>query len=257
MFAEPVARALDVDDDRVMEQAGVGGGDAEGDGEMALAGAGRAEEMHHLGAVVESSWLRATMRFPVQRRLEGGVEALDHLRRVQPGGLERDADAAVLADVELLCEQRVDGIEGGADAPRSSRWTMSWRVSRARSIFRPTRLAWMRSSSPLSAALQSRRDAGRRRRRRPGAAAMVDAGRPVPAAGRSGGSGQAGAGSSPRGRDARRSGRRPRRCALGRVGSALRRGARRGASTPGPAAGNAPPIPARLQVPRRVPLFPG
>ena len=51
--AEPVARALDVDDDRVMEQAGLGGGDAEGDGEMALAGAGRAEEMYHLGAVVE------------------------------------------------------------------------------------------------------------------------------------------------------------------------------------------------------------
>ena len=78
---------------------------------------------------------------------------------------------------------------------------------------------------------------------------MVDAGRPVPAAGRSGGSGQAGAGSSPRGRDARLAGmvlhfdeahaeERPRLVPLTAI------------------AYNAPPIPARLQVPRRAPLFP-
>ena len=91
---------------------GLDGGDAERDGEMALAGAGRAEQMDHLGAVDEVELGERQDAVPVEGRLEGEVEALERLRRVQPGGLEGDADAAVLADVELLGEQRVDGFEG-------------------------------------------------------------------------------------------------------------------------------------------------
>jgi hypothetical protein len=49
----------------------------------------------------------------VERWLEGEVEALDCFERREARGLERDADAAVLAGGVLLGEQAVDGLERG------------------------------------------------------------------------------------------------------------------------------------------------
>ena len=92
--------------------AGLDGGDAEGGGEMALAGAGRAEQVDDLGAVDEVELGERQDAVAVEGGLEREVEALEGLGRGEPGGLQGDADAAVLAHVELLGEQRVDGLEG-------------------------------------------------------------------------------------------------------------------------------------------------
>jgi len=80
---------------------------------MALAGAGRAEEVDHLGAGDEVELGKGQESLPVERGLEGEVEALQGLRRVQTGGLEGHADAPVLPGLVFLGEQAVDRLKGG------------------------------------------------------------------------------------------------------------------------------------------------
>jgi len=79
---------------------------------MALSCAGRTEEVHDLGAGDEVELCERQNPLAVEGRLEGEVEALEGLHGHQPGRGQRDGDAAVLADAELLAEQRVDGLEG-------------------------------------------------------------------------------------------------------------------------------------------------
>ena len=105
--------------------AGLDGGDAERAGEVALAGAGGPEEVDRLGPVDEVELGEGHDAVPVERRLEGEVEALEGLRRVEPGDAQRDADAAGLAEGELAGEEFVDGAEGvglpALDAPDDRR----------------------------------------------------------------------------------------------------------------------------------------
>ena len=67
--------------------------------------------MHDLGAGDEVELGERHDAAAVERGLEGEVEALQRLRRRQPGGLERDADAAGLAGGVLFGQERVDGLE--------------------------------------------------------------------------------------------------------------------------------------------------
>ncbi len=78
---------------------------------MRFPGAGRAEEMHDLGAGHEIELGERQDAIAVERGLEGEVEALDRLGRGEPGGLECDADATGLAGGVLLGQQGVDGVE--------------------------------------------------------------------------------------------------------------------------------------------------
>ena len=64
--------------------AGFDGLDAERDGEMALAGAGRAEEVHDLGAVDELQLGERQDAVAVERGLEGEVEAGERLDGGEP-----------------------------------------------------------------------------------------------------------------------------------------------------------------------------
>ena len=78
---------------------------------MALAGAGRAEQMHHLGAVDEVELGERQDAVAVERGLEGEVEAGERLDRGQPRQLQRRLDAAVLADGQFLDEQLIEGFD--------------------------------------------------------------------------------------------------------------------------------------------------
>ena len=64
---------------------------------MALAGAGRAEEMDHLGAIDEVELGERQDALAVERGLEGEVEAGQRLDGRQPRQREGRLDAAVLA----------------------------------------------------------------------------------------------------------------------------------------------------------------
>ena len=79
---------------------------------MGLAGAGRPDEVDDLGAVDELQFGERHDAVPVERGLEGEVEAGEGLDRREPGHLERHFDAAVLAQGQLLGEQGVDGLDG-------------------------------------------------------------------------------------------------------------------------------------------------
>ena len=72
--------------------------DRECRGKMALAGAGRAEQMHHFGAVDEGELGERQDAVAVERGLEGEVEAGERLDGGQPRQQQRGLDAAVLAD---------------------------------------------------------------------------------------------------------------------------------------------------------------
>ena len=78
-----------------------------------MPGPGRAEEMDDLGAGDEVELGQRQDAVAIERGLEGEVEALQRLRRRQPRGLERDADASGLADGVFLGEQAVDRLERG------------------------------------------------------------------------------------------------------------------------------------------------
>jgi hypothetical protein len=58
--------------------------------------------MHDLGTGDEVELGEGHDAAPVERGLEGEVEALQRLGRRQPGGLERDADAAGFTGGVLL-----------------------------------------------------------------------------------------------------------------------------------------------------------
>ena len=81
---------------------------AEGDGEVRLAGAGRAEEMHGFAAADEVELGQGEDTVAVERGLEGEVEPRQGLRRGQPGDLQGSPDAAPLAQRQFLGEQGID-----------------------------------------------------------------------------------------------------------------------------------------------------
>ena len=80
---------------------------------MALAGAGRADEMQDLGAIDEGELGERHDAVLVERRLEGEVEAGERLDGGEARHDERRLHAAVLTQGELLGEQGVDGFERG------------------------------------------------------------------------------------------------------------------------------------------------
>jgi hypothetical protein len=85
--------------------------DAEGDREVRLAGAGRAEQMDHLVAVDEVELGERQDAVAVERRLEGEVEAGERLDGRKPRHHQGGLDAAALAQRQLLGEQRLDRLE--------------------------------------------------------------------------------------------------------------------------------------------------
>jgi len=76
---------------------------------MALAGAGRTEEMHHLGAVDEGELCECEDMLSVERGLEGEVEADERLDGGEASQRQRRLDAAALADSQLLDEELIEG----------------------------------------------------------------------------------------------------------------------------------------------------
>jgi len=90
---------------------GLDGGDAEGGGEMALSGPGRAKEVDDLGAHEEVELGERQDAVAIEGGLEGEVEALQGLGRGEARGLEGDGDAPVLAGCVFLGEQAVDGLQ--------------------------------------------------------------------------------------------------------------------------------------------------
>ena len=69
---------------------------------MALAGAGRAEQVHHLGAVDELQLGQCQDAVAIERRLECEVEASERLDGGQPRQEKRGLDAPALADRHFL-----------------------------------------------------------------------------------------------------------------------------------------------------------
>ena len=78
---------------------------------MALAGAGRAEEVDDLVALDEVELGERQDPVPVERRLEGEVEAGQRLDGRELGHPERHLDAPVLAQGQFLGEQGIDHLE--------------------------------------------------------------------------------------------------------------------------------------------------
>ena len=78
---------------------------------MALSGARWPEEVDDLGSLDEVELRQCHDAIPVERRLEGEVEALEGFGRCQPGGGQRHAHAAILAAVELFRQKPVDGFD--------------------------------------------------------------------------------------------------------------------------------------------------
>ncbi len=79
---------------------------------MAFAGAGLADEVHHLVPVDEVQAGQGHDAVAVERGLEREVEARQRLDRGQPRHLESRLDPAALAHGDLLGEQRVDRLDG-------------------------------------------------------------------------------------------------------------------------------------------------
>src|SRR5262249_21009466 len=91
--------------------AGFDGLDAERQGEMRLAGAGRTEKVHDLVARDELELGKGEDALAVERRLEGEVEPGEGLDGGEASHDQRRLDAAVLAQRHLFGEQRVDRLE--------------------------------------------------------------------------------------------------------------------------------------------------
>src|ERR671918_877966 len=80
---------------------------------MALSGAWWAEEVQDLGAGDEVELGEREDAIAVEGGLEGEVEALQRLRRIEPRGLQGDGDPAALPVGVFLGQQPVDRLEGG------------------------------------------------------------------------------------------------------------------------------------------------
>jgi hypothetical protein len=80
---------------------------------VALAGAGRADEMQDLGAIDEAEFGERHDAVLVERGLEGEVEAGERFDGGQARHDERRFHATGLAQGELLSEQGVDGFKRG------------------------------------------------------------------------------------------------------------------------------------------------
>jgi hypothetical protein len=79
---------------------------------MALAGARRAQEVDHLAAGDEAELGQGEDAVPVERGLEGEVEAGEGLDRRQAAHAQGRLDAAVLPQGQLFGEQDIDGLQG-------------------------------------------------------------------------------------------------------------------------------------------------
>src|SRR5439155_23319557 len=79
--------------------------------QMTFAGAGGPKEMHDLLALDELQRGERHDAVLVERGLEGEVEACECLDGGEPGHDESGLDAAVFAQHQFLCEQRVDGLD--------------------------------------------------------------------------------------------------------------------------------------------------
>ena len=91
--------------------AGFDGLDGERRGKMAFAGAGRTEQMHDLGMVDELQFGQCEDALPVERGLEGEVEASERLDRGEASQRERRLDAAALANSQLLDQELIEGFD--------------------------------------------------------------------------------------------------------------------------------------------------
>lgn len=85
--------------------------DRERGGQMALAGAGRTEEVHHFGAVDEGEFGECEDPLPVERGLEGEVEASERLDRGEASQRQCGLDAAALANRQILDEELIEGFD--------------------------------------------------------------------------------------------------------------------------------------------------
>ena len=85
--------------------------DPQRDGEVALAGAGRPQQVHHLVAGDEVELCERQNALPVERGLEREIEARQRLDRAQACHLQRRLDPAALAQGQLLGQQGVDRLQ--------------------------------------------------------------------------------------------------------------------------------------------------
>ena len=86
---------------------------AERQRQMTIAGSGRAEEVYDFATIDELQLGERHDAVFVERGLEGEVEAGERIDRREERHQQRDLDAAVLTQRELLGEQYVDGLDGG------------------------------------------------------------------------------------------------------------------------------------------------
>ena len=97
--------------DKVDKFAGTYRLDSEGNCKMALAGAGRPEQVNHFGAGDEVETGQSHDSIAIERRLEGEVEPGERLDHRQSRHAQRRLDPAVLAQRQFLEEQFVECLD--------------------------------------------------------------------------------------------------------------------------------------------------
>lgn len=117
---------------------GLDGFDAEGRGEMLLAGSGRAEEMDGFAPIDEAELGQREDAVAVEGWLKGKVEAGQRLDGCKASHAKSRFDAAVLTQVSSS-DRRMSIASRAESSPCSRRRTTWSSASRARGILRPTR----------------------------------------------------------------------------------------------------------------------
>lgn len=111
---------------------GLDGFDAQRDGQVGLAAARLAQEVHDLGPLDEAKLGQRHDPVAVQRGLEAEVEARQRLDREQAPHLEGGLDAAAFPQGQLLAEQQVDGVQSADFAALKTAQQMIQHLQRAR-----------------------------------------------------------------------------------------------------------------------------
>jgi hypothetical protein len=101
---------------------------------VALAGARRAQEVDHLAAGDEAELGQGEDAVPVERGLEGEVEAGEGFDGPQAAHAQGRLDAAVLAQGQLFGEQDVDGLQSADLALLEAAHDVVERLQRARHL---------------------------------------------------------------------------------------------------------------------------
>ena len=91
---------------------GFDGGDAQGFGEMGLAGSGRSEEVDGFASPDEVELGQRGDSLPVERGLECEVEAFDRFGGEEFRGSQCDVDSPRFAQGAIFAEEGVDGFDG-------------------------------------------------------------------------------------------------------------------------------------------------